>query len=426
MNWFYKEGEKKTGPVSDAELASLVEQGKIGPDTPVWNELTGAWRPYGEVKAAAEKASGIGLAGAPKNPAANSFAITSENSKPDKSGNQVRNPQFGHHGHVLTGEGFPSESKYPKISGFWRRIFAFLLDAIILGSAGLIAGYFLFDFFAGLGPWGILIGFGVSLLYFGILDSSIGGGQTIGKRLLKIKVADAGGAPISIGMAFARFAIFGVPCFLNGAALPGLQMPLFAILDALVVFGVGGAMVYLYIFNRRTRQSLHDLAVGSFVISAKDQGKEKMAPVWKGHFALVGAWVAATLLFVTVALPRIAQVGPLPGLLSLQQEINGPGRACTTVLMGDNWTYLDGKKTETKFLQVTAAFNARPSDFKKAAYDVARIVLSKYPQVSGRDRLNIIIIYGYNIGIAHSWINENFSYSPAQWEQVLNDAQKPI
>src|SRR5208283_1622002 len=52
------------------------------------------------------------------------------------------------------------------ICGFWRRIVALVIDYIVLWLFGEVLGLFLFDFFAHLGGWGRLVGFGVALVYF--------------------------------------------------------------------------------------------------------------------------------------------------------------------------------------------------------------------------------------------------------------------
>ena len=60
------------------------------------------------------------------------------------------------------------------------------------------------------------------------------------------------------------------------------------ILLGVIVFGVGGSTLYLMVFNRRTRQGLHDLAVGSYVIRAGDTGPVETKPMWKVHWAILG------------------------------------------------------------------------------------------------------------------------------------------
>jgi len=79
-------------------------------------------------------------------------------------------------------------STHRTISGFWGRLLAIVLDGFVLGIVGFVSGLFFFDFYARLGGWGRLIGFGADSMYFGILNSGIGKGQTIGKRIMKIEV----------------------------------------------------------------------------------------------------------------------------------------------------------------------------------------------------------------------------------------------
>ena len=38
MNWYYVDGGQQAGPVSDPELAALVQSGKVQADTLVWRE----------------------------------------------------------------------------------------------------------------------------------------------------------------------------------------------------------------------------------------------------------------------------------------------------------------------------------------------------------------------------------------------------
>lgn len=172
-----------------------------------------------------------------------------------------------------------------QIAGFWRRLFAFWLDGAVLGIIGLFLGYFLYDYFASMGKWGQAIGFVITLSYSGIMNSYILGGQTLGKMAMKIKVVSINGTPLSVTASFFRSSIFCAPFFLNGA-IPNvdfLNSWLQSTLSSLV-FGVGLSIVYLFIFNRKTRQSLHDLAVGSYVVRV---GLETVplptSCIWRGH-----------------------------------------------------------------------------------------------------------------------------------------------
>jgi uncharacterized RDD family membrane protein YckC len=296
------------------------------------------------------------------------------------------------------------------ICGFWRRIFALIIDGAILGILGAILGLLFFDFFVGLGGWGRLVGFLIALLYSGILDSSIGKGQTIGKRLTRIKVVDSSGSYISLFRSFIRFTILSAPFFLNGALIPiSLVLSPIGFFFSFIVFGIGGAIVYLYIFNRRTRQSLHDLIVGTYVIRSSATGKVAVLHIWKGHLVIVGIWFLVVIIFTTIVAPKLTQIGPFPELLSVQRSIQKSGKVhMATVSVGKIWS--GGK--ETKYFKTNAIWKNRPENYDDAAEEIASIVLKEYPHITDQDILFVTITYGFDIGIARAWKKYNNRYAP--------------
>jgi uncharacterized RDD family membrane protein YckC len=48
MKWYYSVSQQRLGPVSDTELAALVANGTITPDTQVWREGMAGWLPYSQ------------------------------------------------------------------------------------------------------------------------------------------------------------------------------------------------------------------------------------------------------------------------------------------------------------------------------------------------------------------------------------------
>lgn len=74
----------------------------------------------------------------------------------------------------------------------------------MLGIVGMLLSALLFDTFARMGVYARLIGFAIALAYFGVLNSRIGGGQTLGKRWLGIRVVDAQGQLLSPPRALLR------------------------------------------------------------------------------------------------------------------------------------------------------------------------------------------------------------------------------
>jgi len=80
---------------------------------------------------------------------------------------------------------------YPIYSKFWPRFGAYLLDILVLGITGLILGLFLGDTFVHMGGQSMLVGFFIALLYFGLGNSAIFNGQTLGKKIVNLQVVES-------------------------------------------------------------------------------------------------------------------------------------------------------------------------------------------------------------------------------------------
>ena len=49
MDWYYVDGGKSVGPVSEEKLVGLIQKGKVTPDTLIWQNGMPEWKPCGEV-----------------------------------------------------------------------------------------------------------------------------------------------------------------------------------------------------------------------------------------------------------------------------------------------------------------------------------------------------------------------------------------
>ena len=325
------------------------------------------------------------------------------------------------------------ESQYPRepkairtICGFWRRLFAFFVDSLILGVFGLILGMAFFNFFAELGSAGRLFGFTVALLYFGIQNSSLCDGQTIGKRIFNIKVVDHDMNSISPQRSFARFTILGFPYFLNGALFPPTLLNNFFLslfIGLIVFFGLFG-IVYLYIFNRKTRQSLHDLIVGTYVVNATAVTRFSFQPLWKGHLAVLSVLFLSILIVMTIVVPKLGQKNFFKELLAVQQRIQETGLVhATNVSAGKSYGTSTGTgeatEWETTFFKVTAVLKQKPSKIDMTINEIANVVLATYPPIMEKDALVINVSYGYDIGIARAWRTQRRQNSPKEWQRLL-------
>jgi uncharacterized RDD family membrane protein YckC len=311
--------------------------------------------------------------------------------------------------------GAPIQAPLARIAGFWRRIFAAIVDTIVLGIVGLAIGYAFYDRLIALGPYGRIVGFPIALLYFGLLNGAVGGGATLGKRALGIRVVGRDGASVSAVRSLWRGAVYLIPFYLNGLDLSFLplsqtQMIVAVALDVFFVFGVLGATVYLYIANIRTRQVMHDLAAGTFVVRYEGVRAPVKVRINRVHLVVISIW----LLIVLAAVPLgLRYAGPV-----LKNWFN---------------TTFD---TNTDTLQkLQSAVNADPDVLSTSvtvntttfvADSIAARVLAAAPDNAGQQRLVIVVRYGFDIGIASGWQGFNYGYTPDEWRARIRNARPGI
>jgi uncharacterized RDD family membrane protein YckC len=248
----------------------------------------------------------------------------------------------------ITGEPLSAADTLPPdraIGSLWRRIVAFAVDGIIVGLAGVVLALPFFETFSRLGSWGPLVGFFLALPYFAILNSDIGNGQTPGKRLMHLQVVDKYGTTISFSKSVVRYAVFAVPHYLNAMLLPTTRIPWFvSTLPSIPIFGVGGATLYLVLFNRHTRQGVHDLAVGSYVADADKSGPLKIEPTWKTHWVILGSLLIILFLGTGILENKLTNWGPFPQLLEDVRLVEGMRGVQAAGVQDLNWSKSGGEK----------------------------------------------------------------------------------
>lgn len=268
-----------------------------------------------------------------------------------------------------------------------------------------------------------MVGFCIAMGYFGLLNSFIGKGQTLGKRIMKIEVVGREGINISVGRSLVRYMIFAGPFFFNGLIIPpSITLSTIGYGIGFIIFAFGGSIIYLYIFNRRTRQSLHDLVVGTFVVRTNPKGEVTASPMWNGHFVVVGIWFVVIFGLLVIA-PIVSQKGIFPELFAVQKSIQASGKVhVATVFVGKSWGSTGGETWETTYFSSNAIWKSRPDDFEVAAAQIAAIVLDEYSEIMQKDILAVTVTYGYDIGIARAWRKWNVRHSPQEWIEILGES----
>lgn len=287
--------------------------------------------------------------------------------------------------------------KDSQIAGFWRRLFAFLIDGFLLWLVGLAMIYLSLMYQPSAFGYGVYLGFGLALLYFGIMNSHIRRGQTIGKMILGIEVVDREGHYLSLGKSFLRAAMLSsLICFQNFGALTWL------------VFG------YLYIFNRVTRQSLHDVIAGTFVVK-KGANQPHTAHTWKVHY------VIAVILFAFSFWPVIAAItgGKTQGDPALQGMITEIQKIETVKEVNvrwDEWGRLGDPNKQKRLIVGVVVKQPTPQLEDK----IAKIVIDKYPPDQSYDRIIVQLGEVRSMGIATNTMNYNYNFSPQLWRERID------
>jgi len=296
----------------------------------------------------------------------------------------------------------PAEKQPTRYSaGFWRRFFALVIDGFLISIPSFLIGSIFYDFFSSSSGWASIVGFVITLPYFAILGSSTGNGQTLGQRWTGIEVVNAQGNHLSLEKSTLRYTILLVP-FLFGEA--GLPSPL-----AWAVGLAGAAIVYLYLFNTPSRQTLHDLATGSFVVESPAVGIVEERRPWPGHWAILGLLGILSL----IVTPLVTRTGPFPELLAVQRAL------LDTAEFRDVGVMLQTVQPSSQTgLHLTVVCKNRPADYEKAGAQIVAVVERTDPQAAKRDFIAIDFKEGFHVGLARFSRTRTVNHSPQHWEDI--------
>ena len=293
-------------------------------------------------------------------------------------------------------------------------VISFFSDTIILAIFGLLLGELFFDKLVQLGSYGRLLGFVIATIYFGVLDSKLANGQSCGKRIFKIQVVNKNGELISLKNSLLRAALLsGVICS-NGVNVNNFTLFNFVII--FFIFSLFVGMIYFYIFNTRTRQSIHDLICGTYVYKVAEKGTPITINVARVHYFVY-------LLLILVGIGGIYWVKG-----SFNNEFQKLNNICNELktINGINNTQVDliySKNGQRLQVSTYILNKAMPRD--EILDTIVRRVLEKYPEAYKLQQLDIEFNYGYNIGIVTRSKCYNESDSISGWKKRLHITQLP-
>ena len=311
---------------------------------------------------------------------------------------------------------------FPPIASFWRRFFAWFADVLILGVIGQIIGIIFSSFLFSIGPYGRPIGLLFIIPYFGIMNSKIGGGQTIGKRLLKIAVRNKNNEPIGLGRSIVRILLLFLPVLFNGWAIPILQNYVIAWFSALLVFGLGGAILYTMIFNRRARQGIHDLLLETYVVHLPGKPIESFPTTSRIHWIITSIWVGlvaiGTLAMVFIS-PSLISKSPLAPAMNLYNILQDDPRFFTVGVNDQTFYGSNGRTSHSLIITVWYKGRLEEGERKEVVDSIAQTVLENAENINEYDGMQIRVTSAYDIGIASAHFSMLFSYSIEDWRKEV-------
>lgn len=300
------------------------------------------------------------------------------------------------------------------IAPVWRRCVAYFIDSLLIGLLISNLGRFEFGRLSQFGLWGICLGFLLGALYFAPMDSKIGNGQTIGKRLMKVRVVNGNGHSVSPARAFTRYTIFVIPVLLYGWRLPLTKTPWIA-LDFVffLVYWVGGSSAYLMIFERLNRQGLHDMAVRTFVAYADHEGPIETRAIPQLHWGILVSLLFAISLGAA-ALKNWSDRQPTQVEFhrdsSLIESMDGVERA----YLRDRLTH-DSNGIASKVLFINIVRRTKPPSEQDFARNVVRSLSNPDHLAQSYDFITVRLYYGYDLGLGSRWDHRDFEQKPREW-----------
>ena len=295
-----------------------------------------------------------------------------------------------------------------------RRAIAFMVDLFALQLVAQILSHrWLAVQRARIGRWGIPLGAGVLIAYFGVADSRLCSGQTVGKCVSRIRVVRRDGKPPGLCGTIARAAIAIViyVAYEAAADVRGIE-PLYAIVTLTVVAGL---LVVCYLINTRTQQLAHDLATATSVVPASRPPAPITETFWRGHWPIMGAILAA----LVVAWMLIPQSDDNQQYVNLEALATTIGKQTDVAAASVRAKLILHRSMVARdapsMWSVTATARAirRLPYYELFAYHIAAQILTQYPASCSAGSIAVNTIYSYNIVIDRQDESHSYEFTPA-------------
>ena len=317
-------------------------------------------------------------------------------------------------------------------ANFWIRILAFVIDLIVLGLFGIILGLAFKNFFISIDYYSFIIGFAIFITYFSIGYSKLTKGQTIGKKILNISVIDKNGNFLNIFKAFIRALIISLAFFAIKLQLPNNSKTIL-ILAGIKIFGIAliSAITFLYIFNKYTRQSLHDLLTKTFVVKTSEIKN------FTYNTYYIKPWTYIFTIFLVILISYVygsfyfKNYKKYLPLIQIEEKLETLNNVQNAKVYVNELTIYSTKKIHVKSLIVILYLQKLPhitdiNEMEKLPLTkkIISIILTNYKDIQKLDKITIKFIYGFNLGIAQAHKTFFISEPIDDWQNLIQSSNK--
>lgn len=322
-----------------------------------------------------------------------------------------------------------SQIKEKKIVvGFWLRLISDIFDVIFLGLLGALISLPLKGLFYSIGEDGLWIGLCITFLYTGILQSNIGQGQSLAKKLLKIQVLRRDGSYLSLPRSFLRYTIIALICYNSWiwmaltSVLPFLNNHFLQSIYVYFVFFLLLGVVILVAFHPLKR-GLHDFLADSVVVRKGMYDSEKISLLnvpskVKKSFAL---WGSCCILLIMVSYYLIQRQNYLIPLLKeltpIRKNIEETTQFKNISIRRTWYTFsgADGTVKKTTSIDVFAFLKKSKFDdvqlLSSEVKKVSDIVNKSYSKIDECNYVSVQARTGFNIGIFSYYYRQNMRFT---------------
>jgi len=291
----------------------------------------------------------------------------------------------------------------PIISTFVPRVFALIIDLIILGLIGYTIGVFFRESFVKTGIHGLLIGWLIATIYYTLGNSKFTSGRTLGKFILLIKVTNTKGESLSIREALVRALFFTTPYFLfdyfQGLSTNQYLSSSLGFISFSYYFG----LAYFYLANRNSRQTIHDIFSKTLVITKEQDISVVPLNISKAKYGIFVGLIVLLIGSYTIFSMNFTQFSNTSEIFEANQkvlnEIIVEASEINEILYIESATI--NIDSEVGII-VTAKMS---QNFKQVNMDeigskILDVLKTKEFNISRLDYSEVILNYGFDIGIS--------------------------